>query len=283
MIAAVVVTHSAPAAVLRRCLDALLATPELSEIVVVANGPAADLAPDAIGPDRTVRLLVVDNRGYGAAANAGIAHVADASAVVVMNDDVVVQPGWLSPLADALDDPGVGVAQPVLVSADHDVVVSCGVQIDRFGAGSDIGDGGPRPSGAPVDLELFTGGSALFDREFLRSTGGFDERLFLYYEDVDLARRGRALGWTYRLVPDSVVEHRRGTTTGGDADRTRYLQERNRLWHAFRWESPATAARACWLSVRRLRHRPRRLHARALAAGLGRAPAAVVERLRDRG
>ncbi len=99
--------------------------------------------------------------------------------------------------------------------------------------------------------------------------------------DIDLAARGTALGWQYRLVPASVVEHERSATTAGDSNRTRYLQERNRLWHAFRHCDAGTQARAVWLSVRRLRHQPRAIHAKALLAGLAGALGAWLRRARS--
>ncbi len=108
----------------------------------------------------------------------------------------------------------MGAVQPALVGPDSDVVVSLGVELDRYGAGSDIGDGGPLPTDRTVrDVDVFTGGAVLFDAAFLDTTGGFDERYFLYYEDVDLALRGGSLGWRYRVAPESTVEHRRGTST----------------------------------------------------------------------
>jgi hypothetical protein len=76
-------------------------------------------------------------------------------------------------------------------------------------------------------------------------------------------------GFEYRFVGASVVEHIGSASTSGTPARTRYLQERNRLWCAFRHAAPRTVARALWLSVRRLRHPPRWVHARALVAGLG--------------
>ncbi len=111
---------------------------------------------------------------------------------------------------------GVGAVQPALVGDDHTVVTSLGVQLDRYGAGSDIGDGDPMPADrSPTDLAIFTGGTVAFDPAFLRRRrAASTRRCFLYYEDVDLAIRGRRLGWCYRLVPASVVEHRRGTHHG---------------------------------------------------------------------
>ena len=82
------------------------------------------------------------------------------------------------------------------------------------------------------------------------------------------------------MVPASVVEHARSASTAAAPERTRFLQERNRLWHAFRHADAGTMVRAVWLSVRRLRFPPRAVHAKALLAGLAGAPGAWWRRLR---
>lgn len=280
MIAAVVVTHSAPDATLRSCVDSIRDAGGIDRIIVVDNGGHAALSAD------DVDVIRVPNRGYGAAANEGFrrASAHDASAIALLNDDIVVRPGWVEPLCAALAHPKVGAAQPKLLLAGTDPprVNSLGVAIGRDGAGTDIGDGTlDVVVGGPSEIARFTGGAVMFAPAFLRESGGFDERYFLYYEDADLAARGRALGWSYRLVPSATVDHERGVSTASDSDRTRYLQERNRLWHAFRHCDAATQARAVWLSVRRLRHRPRALHLRALLTGVAGAPGAWIRRARQ--
>ncbi len=283
VIAAVVVTFSAPAEMLEACLASVRSCGEVDLVIVVDTGGRADPG------DPDVRLISVSNRGYGAAANTGIraARAAGADMIALLNDDVVVRSDWLPPLVAALTDgttsERIGAAQPMLLAADTEQVNSLGVRIGDDGAGVDIGIGGDPPQRPFVaELELFTGGAVLFSAEFLAAAGGFDERYFLYYEDVDLARRGSELGWTYRIVTASVVQHVGGVSTGALGDRTRFLQERNRLWAAFRFADAATIGGALWLSVRRLRHRPYGVHARALAFGLLGAPVRVVERVRAR-
>lgn len=278
MIAAVVVTYAAPPGALERCLAAVV--DEVDRVIVVDTGRSvpADAHP-------RVELVPVPNDGYGVAANVGFARATalGADVVVLLNDDVVGRPGWVSPLVAALAGERVGAAQPVLVvaGAEPPIVNSRGVRIGPDGAGIDIGDGDAyEPATGAEPLDIFTGGAVAFSAGYLAATGGFDRRWFLYYEDVDLAHRGAAAGWSYVLVHDSVVEHERGSTTAQMPARTRYLQERNRLWAAFRFADAATIARAIWLSVRRVRHTPRPTHARALVTGLAGAPREVWLRAR---
>lgn len=282
MLVAVVVTYSAPPPELRRCLAALRAAGGVDRLILVDTGGAAMV--DDLPGQPPCEVIRTANRGYGAAANVGIARAAalGADRVALLNDDVIVRPGWAEPLLAALDSaPEVGAAQPKLIDAGTGLINSLGVRIGPDGAGVDLGDGEPDTAATPGELapiELFTGGAVMFTTGFLADTGGFDERYFLYYEDVDLALRGAARGWRYLVAPDSVVEHARGLSSAAQPAHTRFLQERNRLWAAFRFTDPATIARAVWLSIRRLRHAPRDVHRRALLAGLAGAP----RRLRER-
>jgi N-acetylglucosaminyl-diphospho-decaprenol L-rhamnosyltransferase len=291
----VIVTHRGPSEMLRRCVDSVARAGGHDDVVVVDNSVAAEAVPaleraEQYGPG--VHAVVVANRGFGAAANAGAAWAratlrdSDDLAIALLNDDVEVSPGWLGPLVGALDDVAVGAVQPKLLLAGDGPprLNSVGVRLDRHGAGIDVGIGeldGARWSTAR-DIEIFTGGAVLLRDAFLRDVGGFDERYFLYYEDVDLALRGAERGWRFRCEPSSVVVHAAGSSTVALGDALRHLQDRNRLWVAFRFSPAPAVARALWLSIRRLRHTPRRAHARALWSGLTAAPRVLVERRRRR-
>lgn len=80
-----------------------------------------------------------------------------------------------------------------------------------------------------TSIPAWCGGAVLLRRAYLESAGDFDERLFLYYEDLELSRRGAALGWRYWYDPSSVVSHRHAATAGRDTGRSERLKERNRL------------------------------------------------------
>jgi N-acetylglucosaminyl-diphospho-decaprenol L-rhamnosyltransferase len=282
----VVVTHHGPGPRLRRCLDSLAGDGAVHPVIVVDNGDHDTPVTDRYGTGVT-DVLRVPNHGYGAAANAGVARARSIAhpdvRIALLNDDVEVDPGWLVHLGTALDeDDELGAVQPKLLLDDGRTVNSVGVELDETGAGSDVGFGEPDDGrwDEPIDIVAFTGGAVLFRAAFLDDTGGFDERYFMYYEDVDLALRGAELGWRYRCIPAARVTHDRGSSSASLGDEVHFVRERNRLWTAFRFADAPTIGRATWLGVRRVRHRPRWAHARGLAAGLAGAPRRVLERRR---
>jgi GT2 family glycosyltransferase len=281
VLAVVIVTFSAEAVMLEACVASVLAAGGADRVIVVDNGGSAVVGGgvELIRPAR--------NLGFGAGANVGFRRAAEigATAVALLNDDIEVEAGWLGPLHEALlGDAALGAVQPKLLLAGSAParVNSVGVAIGSDGAGTDIGYGEEDGAQFANDrrIESFTGGAVLFRADFLKNTGGFDESYFLYYEDVDLARRGADLGWTYRCVPASRVWHRVSASTSRLGDQARCLQERNRLRFAFRFGDTAMIARALWLSIRRLRWSPRGAHARALMTGLLSAPSALLARRR---
>lgn len=95
----------------------------------------------------------------------------------------------------------------------------------------------------PTDVPAWCGGAVLLRRTYLEQTGGFDERLFLYYEDLELSIRGARLGWRYRYEPRSVVEHRHAASFGTDPVGIARRRERNRLLVLLRHGSSRQAIR----------------------------------------
>ena len=257
------------------CVESVLSGGDADHVIVVDNGGTASVGSNV------VLVRAPSNLGFGGGANLGFRRAAElgASEVALLNDDIEVEVGWLGPLRAALDgDPKLGAVQPKLLLAGSDPprINSLGVTINVDGAGTDIAYNevdGPQFADDRA-IESFTGGAVLFRTQFLEETAGFDASYFLYYEDLDLARRGTQLGWTYRCVPASVVWHRMSSSTSQLGRRARYLQERNRLRFAFRFGDRAMVRRALWLSIRRLRWSPRGTHARALISGIWHAPAA---------
>ena len=238
-----ITTYSAPAATLARCIRSVIGAGGADAVIVVDNGGRA------VVPAGVELIRPPSNDGFGAAANAGLRRAAQLGAerCALLNDDVEVTPGWLDALVAELEtDARVGAAQPklLLTGTSPPRVNSVGVGLDRFGQGQDVGY---EQVDDPADVEardvaVFTGGAVLLAMPFVVEAGGFDERYFMYYEDVDLALRGAELGWRFRCAPASRVWHEGGASAGSLGGRKAYLTERNRLWTLFRFADRSTVA-----------------------------------------
>ena len=74
----------------------------------------------------------------------------------------------------------------------------------------------------------FCGGAVVFRSQFLNDVGLFDKTFFLYYEDLDLAWRGRFKGWTYKYVPSARVFHAHAYSSGEWSPFFMFWVDRNR-------------------------------------------------------
>ena len=114
---------------------------------------------------------------------------------------------------------------------DPEVVDSAGISVDPLGIAWDR-NAGTRLRDDDTDGEVFgaSAGAALYRRELLDATGGFDDRFFAYLEDVDLAWRARWLGWKARYVTVARVRHAHSATWADDSPLKTYHLGRNKVW-----------------------------------------------------
>jgi GT2 family glycosyltransferase len=127
-----------------------------------------------------------------------------------------------------------------------DVINNVGNVLTADGYGTDRGylerDHGQYQ--VPEYVFAWSGAAVLLATSYLADVGLFDEDLFLYYEDLDLAWRGRERGWRYKYAPDSVVRHVHSATTVEGSPLFDFYNERNRLLTLSRHADRRTTARA---------------------------------------
>jgi GT2 family glycosyltransferase len=160
-----------------------------------------------------------ENLGFGAALNRAVREM-PGDPIVFLNDDVSAEPGFIAGLTEALT-PGVGMVAGVLLSeTDPGRIDSAGVVADRTLLAFDYLNGEPVEAlGSATDPLGPTGGAALYRRSAFEQVGGFDERIFLYYEDLDLALRMRLAGFSCRLAPNARGIHAYSETLGANTGR----------------------------------------------------------------
>jgi GT2 family glycosyltransferase len=218
--------------VLRECLRTLeRQTFRITYETIVVDNASSDGSADMVEKEfpgvRLVRSTV--NLGFAAANNRGFA-LARGRYVSQLNSDAFVQPGALDLAVQHMDaKPKVGLSGGRLVGLDgawqpsvrkfpsplNEVLMLTGLaakyKTSRFFGRADRTWADPLEPG-PADW--VPGAFTLIRREVLEQIGHLDERFFLYFDDVDLCRRVKALGYSVWYFPDVVVTH-----VGGESAR----------------------------------------------------------------
>jgi len=155
-----------------------------------------------------------ENLGFGRALNRGIAE-APGDPVILLNDDAVPEPQFVEALLEGLGAGVDSVAGVLLQERAPELIDSAGVVADATLMGFDYLHGEPASAAETAADPLGpTGGAALYRRGAFEAVGGFDERIFIYYEDLDLALRLAARGGRCRLAPEARALHAYSASLG---------------------------------------------------------------------
>jgi GT2 family glycosyltransferase len=186
------------------------------------------------------RVLVIGsghNGGFGSGVNLGVKHVLATGKqpryFYVLNPDTTIDQGSLARLTDFMAaHPDAGLVGNVIRNARGDKLRGFRFPslLGELEAGANVGALSRLLRSHKVvmnivdtcEVDWVSGVSMLFRSEVFTTTGLFDERFFLYYEEIDLAFRIRASGWRIYFVSDAVVDHVGGLSTGV-GDRTRRI------------------------------------------------------------
>ncbi|MBA2298630.1 MAG: glycosyltransferase family 2 protein, partial [Actinobacteria bacterium] len=148
-----------------------------------------------------------------------------ADLLVFANNDVLYEPRFLECLLDAAGSGDVTAAGVLRAQDDSGTIDSAGVVVDKTLLGFDYLHGRPVEEAMTASPPLGpTGAAALVPLSAFRSVGGFDDRIFAYLEDVDLALRLLAIGVRCRLAPEARGMHRHSATLGsGSVEKNRLM------------------------------------------------------------
>jgi len=226
VITLIIVTFNSEA-VIQQCLTSVLhVLPPSSEVIVVDNA-SSDQTRDILGSFPDVRVIESDtNIGYGAACNAG-ARLASGSYLLFANADVILLGINTDLLVDDLARGPVGLAGFSFRAGDHAAAAGSGLfSYPRWWSGIVKSSWGLVQPSAGARLlrrclvqstaEGAWASGALFAvaREVWEDVGGFDERYFLYFEDVDLCRTVLERGLRVVASRALAAVHAHGQSSG---------------------------------------------------------------------
>jgi N-acetylglucosaminyl-diphospho-decaprenol L-rhamnosyltransferase len=193
------------------------------ELVLVDNASTDDSVTQARAGGGVTVIRNPENLGFARASNQGIRE-SRGRHVVLLNPDAELLPGALETLVGYMDrEPRVGAAGPALLNPDGSLQPS-GWPFPQLPAllaihpalrwlARDEAPRNGRDRERPADVDEVSGACMILRRAALDGIGLFDERFFLYFEDVDLCLRLRRAGWRVAHVPAArVVHHWRSRT-----------------------------------------------------------------------
>lgn len=232
---------------------------DLLEIVVVENGSGDDSEARIRSAAPHINLVVSKtNEGFAGGCNLGVA-ASSGEFVALLNNDAKPDAQWVrAAVAKFAESPRIGAVASRVLDWDGKLVDYIDAALTWYGMGYKPLTAEPVPTVPAVAKDvLFGTGSAMFVRRSVYDAlGGFDERFFMFFEDVDLGWRLNLQGWRFVYEPASLAFHKHHASMEAFGPyKETYLLERNALFALYKNIGEETVdqalAAAIMLSLRR--------------------------------
>ncbi len=241
------------------CLDSLkkaIIPPKLSLHIVLVDNASSDnsvatvLAAVKKNKYKNLQFIVSDkNTGFTGGNNIGIrkAHEDNPTHILLLNNDTLVPKDFFQTLSkSSIREPKVGVLTPKIYFAKGfefhkdryqkkdlgKVIWSAGGTVDWdniYGSNDHVDEVDMGQFTKPTQTQFATGACMLIKREVIDSVGIFDERYFLYLEDLELSTRIKEAGWKIVFDPSVYLWHKVSQSSGVGSSLNDYFITRNRL------------------------------------------------------
>lgn len=245
MLISVVIVNWNTKELLRQTVSSLVASTALPLEVIVVDNASTDGSIEMVSSDfpEVVHVVNTENLGFGKANNQGMAR-AKGEYIFLLNSDTIVHDGAVDILYQYLQTHDtVGMVGPKLLNADGTFQYACRRRLPHplnsliylsgigklFPKSKRLNSYKQQAESPDVggSVEAISGAAMLFRRVVYEATGGFDERFFMYGEDLDLCKTVQDKGFLIHYVPTSVITH-----LGGQSSKKSRLKSLKNFYHA---------------------------------------------------
>jgi len=230
---------------LKKCLDSVLKTDYHDLEVIVVDNASTDGSQELVKKYYPQVILVENekNLGFCVGNNIGIKR-AKGEIIILLNNDTIVDGGWIKEILKCAQDPKVGIVGCRLYFPDTKIIQSLGFKMRFLGFWENIG-AGQKDKGQfdKVSCVDYVSGAALaIKREVLDKVGLLDPAFYAYCEDVDLCYRARRAG--YKVVTSNAIVYHCGSLSWDRLPvRKMYLVQRNRIYFILKHYPPKNLLR----------------------------------------
>lgn len=220
-----------------RSIDKHLQLPH--EIIVVDNNSADNtLEVVKVNGVKVNLMLQKSNLGFSKANNLAVAE-ADGDYLFFLNPDTKILDGKITELVNYLDiHRDTAIAAPKLIDENGDTQPS--VQklptinnaLAQYVMGEKNAYDHYAPEGdSPLEVESVVGGAMVISKKVYQGSGGFSNKYFMYFEDLDLCRKLQKAGWKVVYLPQVRVEHKIGGSASTNPAVKKYIEQSFILYH----------------------------------------------------
>jgi len=235
-----------------------------AEIILIDNNSNSKLAEETIASLDVTYIENQENVGFARAVNQGI-NIATGEYILLLNSDVLIEPGAITELLDFLEeDPAAGVVGPKMVYPDGRAQVSSGyfpnwlrefirlstlykiIPYSTFAKETRL-NGNLFVRGGEVDW--LSGGCLLIKRTLINQIGVFDGHYFFGIEDIDFCFRTKQTGFKVFYHPQVQVIHHHGLSSGGPRTIKKMEMERDNLDYFMKKNYPERVASRAVINI----------------------------------
>ncbi|RYH70069.1 MAG: glycosyltransferase family 2 protein [Alcaligenaceae bacterium] len=234
---------------LRTCVESIVehANGLVGQIIVIDNGSTDGSEIEVEGLSNVLLVRMSANLGFGKACNIG-AQEARSEYVLFLNPDAAIFSDTLPKVVTCMQDPlnaEVGICGVQLIDQIGRVSRSCsrfptsaGFMVHALGLARILPNLAHRMTewdhAHTRQVNQVIGAFFLVRRALFESLNGFDERFFVYFEEVDFSYRARKIGWRSLYLADAQAFHLGGGTSNQVKTRRLFYSLRSRLLYAFK-------------------------------------------------
>lgn len=207
----------------------------IQDYIIIAVNDFSDDNSDELLTNKFPSIVVISTYarvGFGAAVNAGVREALKYKPkyIMLLNNDTIVKDDAISGLLKSGSDDLV-LAPTIYKANTKDEIWAYGISLNIYRGGlSPLIKEIPATDSEIIEIESVTGCAVMFPSSLFAKVGYFDERFFLYIEDLDFFYRVKKAGYKYKIVKNSIIWHIGGATSCGiENPYSVYYMTRNRL------------------------------------------------------
>lgn len=225
----IVILHFGSVEVTNKCLHSIFKNKlSFERLIVVDNGGNFET--------KNKNIVVIKNKknlGFAGGVNVGIRYAISQKAdyVLLLNNDTFVNEDFLKPLVDfsaVSKDAGI-IGPAIKFKKDNRKVYDIGGKVSRVFGRTTHEEVRKVLNRKPAQVDYVSGCAMLIKKNVFEKVGLFDERFFLYYEDVDFCIRAKNKGFLTFVIPEVFIEHELSKTVGKVSSLAVYHQTKSGL------------------------------------------------------